>query len=796
MKILIILIGFLFSFSFSVSALERETHKLVNEQAVSQSSLNTILVYQLGVPEGINTTLKFGEESLSILRWLREGGAREDDGNIFNLSARYLRHFHDPLCPWDSAGLHPVLPFASRWESAVRWAQETTQNQQTGLGDYSWRNARASFHQALIAETPAEREAAWAQTFRALGQVMHVLTDMAVPEHVRDDMHPIDGPFGYEGWVLAQHRGAAGPEGLALYLQNPPPIDPALFSIPIAAEEPIAKAPLARLFDSDRYTGANPAVTAEPLIGLAEVTNANFFSPDTIGTAYAEPARDRLEVYQTVYDKTGTLRSYSRKPAPGLVVEPVLVECALDELAGAQQVCADDAVWRATAAHLLPRTVGYAAALLDHFFRGKIEFEMRPGADATTRQFVVTNRSFERLEGTVVLYADAADGTRTAVPAAAIADLALDPGATVPGVPFPVPPPATGYVLVFQGTLGQEAGVVIGKVVQPRVVFAVQESVGLMGEEIRLSQENTLWLPPGVVMRYKEQGHQQAAGTFVLPGEANPEEQIAAVRLVFGQPPEAGDSVVLYLTGASGETRAVGHEWVRTAGLSFVPVHWRLAAQVPQAEGCFGFACAQLGGFPRALDVSTTAGFTWRTPLLWWGDVRTRAESMVNYLTPLITERVQATQIEAVVVFGGGEQSPQGLLAPFAATAGIAGLDPGAILEESTRGPLLCDYEGFFFPCRSGTYISQTIRVFADAFPVAGLGSGTQATLRWCSGELAVIPLPDDYSDLFPPLDPFPLGEPPALPPLTFTRTYLPSELALLEPLGVTPPAYTVQVLP
>ena len=43
---------------------------------------------------------------------------------------------------------------------------------------------------------------------------------------------------------------------------------------------PQATVAIARLTDIDRYVGGNPAVTTAGLNGLAEYTNANFFSED------------------------------------------------------------------------------------------------------------------------------------------------------------------------------------------------------------------------------------------------------------------------------------------------------------------------------------------------------------------------------------------------------------------------------------------------------------------------------------------------------------------------------------
>ena len=55
---------------------------------------------------------------------------------------------------------------------------------------WSWPSARVRYYQALTEADPVIREALWADLFRALGQVMHLVVDASVPEHTRNDMHP------------------------------------------------------------------------------------------------------------------------------------------------------------------------------------------------------------------------------------------------------------------------------------------------------------------------------------------------------------------------------------------------------------------------------------------------------------------------------------------------------------------------------------------------------------------------------------------------------------------------------
>ena len=57
---------------------------------------------------------------------------------------------------------------------------------------------------ALTSTGNTERDKYFAETFRGLGQLMQLVTDMSVPEHTRDDGHYLGNlPFyeHYEKWV-------------------------------------------------------------------------------------------------------------------------------------------------------------------------------------------------------------------------------------------------------------------------------------------------------------------------------------------------------------------------------------------------------------------------------------------------------------------------------------------------------------------------------------------------------------------------------------------------------------------
>ncbi len=100
---------------------------------------------------------------------LTQGSKDEDDG------MRSLRHFYDPL---NNRGL---TWGGKAWPSAKRWVSDASLQ---GSKHFTWGDALE-----LYAEGDEEN------AFRALGHVLHLLEDMSVPEHSRNDPHMMSSPY-------------------------------------------------------------------------------------------------------------------------------------------------------------------------------------------------------------------------------------------------------------------------------------------------------------------------------------------------------------------------------------------------------------------------------------------------------------------------------------------------------------------------------------------------------------------------------------------------------------------------
>ncbi len=340
------------------------------------------------------------DKSQPLKIWIQEGASLEDKSSPFfplTGSTRSLNHFHNPLKPWHEAGLDDWFIAHYTGESSVLWAQDGEKQQTIVEGDWSWQKTREYFYAALTSMNETDRQAHFAKTFRGLGHQMHLLQDSAVPDHVRNDAHPEDsimkknlsGSRYFEAWAKDQ----------ANYIST-------LASEPVFTDVSLSTsinglAPVARLFDADFYNGSNPS--AALVQGLAEYTNANFFSGDTIFAAERFETENRhyfpfpnksstdmqsfiagTKLPETITGEDGKEDTgiWISKIADGEqivhFVRPSYFTNAIYTVFGEgskyySTFYRDERCHEDYARVLVPRATGYSAGLLDYFFRGTIE---------------------------------------------------------------------------------------------------------------------------------------------------------------------------------------------------------------------------------------------------------------------------------------------------------------------------------------------------------------------------------------------------------------------------------------
>lgn len=494
--------------------------------------------------------------------------------------ARFLNHFHDPMYQspsWLHAGLTANRPFpipAPLGDSSIRWSQLDEDRQ-----GWSWNATRSYFLTALTAPTAAARNSALAATFRGLGQLVHFVQDAASPGHTRNDAHV---RYNYESLIRDVQTGVSGEQHLFTAMLNSAVLpDPAWRSVSVPGYVPIAA-----LIDADRYNGGNPTVTLTSPIGLAEYTNANMFSEDTIFgrsdivfRSYPFPGPtsvtqqdddvrlgDGTLVKRRYYMKVGDGDTGYRVATVGFLRDyldryPGLINSArLD-----QKPALDEHVYKDYGSRLVPRAVGYSAALIDYFFRGRLQGDVVPVPSNPARvRFVGTNLSPEALDGgTLDVYAERPSGERVRLTPLAPASTTVfaEPNAFFQSEDFVTVNDAVRYVAVYQGKLGGELpgpdpqrvpGAVIGKVTgtlrveeiftdgaawfarSPSTVFAMPVSVTDYSE-VRWGDAEDLvvaltWqgpAEPNQVVTFHLRRMEGSVEPVTVPGPTGPQGQLA-----------------------------------------------------------------------------------------------------------------------------------------------------------------------------------------------------------------------------------------------------------------------------
>jgi hypothetical protein len=412
--------------------------------------------------------------------------------------SRSFNHFHNPLKTWDNAG------FKGTFQSSVIWAQDQGTFGSLWGGTFSWKAVREYFYIALtgkdftnnlVAPTQTNKETYFGKTFRGIGQVMHLVQDVSVPAHTRNDTHVI----GYHYELAVDKMRINGDLVFTNGIANPIAFDPAILTF---SPNPLAPIPIAKIFDTDKYDPSNPdpAVTVSSAIGLSEYSNANFVSEgllsanfqdfpfprindtSTVGKLYTGPSGTYIRQYyaknccgetnagQGYLLSTVDLLDYWRQKHP-------LLSAGLPKIPGL-----DDNVYKDYASLLLPRAVGYSAGLLNYFFRGTIDITVpnsgfyaladSSGAGFTTIKVQAKNTTendeampygsiqlvvkYQPTQDAAFVYQVVSEATGTlTIPRGTPAELTFNLGTAIPFTATDV------YLqLVYHGKLGNEDGAV------------------------------------------------------------------------------------------------------------------------------------------------------------------------------------------------------------------------------------------------------------------------------------------------------------------------------------------------
>ncbi len=428
-KIVLTLILFLLGF-FKVSSWSKYTHVALTIKSIEHSDkLKIGLIEKINFDQGNFAVLKWGNDSKNISEWMEYGVDVEDKALLLEAFwARSNNHFHNPLKTFNEAGLTDLyIPNPTRTPlSLILWAQSSDEQKLylplLGLeGDNSWEKVREYYFLALTSTEKISREEYFARMFKGLGHQIHLIQDSAVPDHVRNDSH-------WEKSVLGEKKYGSF-RCIETWLEN----DKNLHLIVPFSQVPLFPqvnfdhlgennlVPIFHLVDYNIYNGTNPNNIMEQ--GLAEYTNANFVSESTILTEGENPESLHYFPYPkysstnlsslnmpyivTAEDGKQDYVTYLKKDKDGEVIEHFLkagyMEKALRPNADQplteiylRTLFLDELCHKDYASMLIPRAVGYSAALIDYFFRGEIEVTL-PESDGIYSFCFVPAEGFKKI---------------------------------------------------------------------------------------------------------------------------------------------------------------------------------------------------------------------------------------------------------------------------------------------------------------------------------------------------------------------------------------------------------------
>ena len=229
--------------------------------------------------------------TLQQINWMEQGAMDEDK------PLRWVNHFYDPI---NNIGYH------NQYSTAKNWAKDLDRQRNYALGDHTWQNALDNYQKEN-----------YEQAFTDLGHVLHLIADMSVPAHTRDDGHPFGDS--YEDYIKYNWYEVKNNLNLNLNFGD--------YKIDN----------LEKVFDN-----------------LAYYSNGNFFSNDTIiNSRYNKPNLSTLTVNGNYLVNDGIKLLYFRK---SIFNRDIIYKL-------------DDSVLNSYSQHLLPKAIGYSAGVIDLFFR-------------------------------------------------------------------------------------------------------------------------------------------------------------------------------------------------------------------------------------------------------------------------------------------------------------------------------------------------------------------------------------------------------------------------------------------
>lgn len=486
-----VLITTLLGIGSAAYAYHTSTHRIISGLAVERSQIfqDSSILLRFGFPsvnEAVyGTTLPNVPSARNLIGVVGDGAVYEDD----QYELVFCNHFFDPQHGGRGLNGPYFLSGAACWWGGGRlegnpspfWALEDSgiardPAARTGVSEFSMRRGYASFRQAFIGTTPAERSQAMSRTMQSLGHVIHHLQDMAQPQHTRNEAH-LHGINSYPGAI----EGRYSQGGYEMYSEKWEGRIPGIVAnntYPTIG---------AQAFATARHLWYTPGSASPAYVGMAEFASHNFvgyeftFTPLGLnpwrptgvgphpdfplpnGTSVdgvprrleSEPTTVGVRNFNQPISLTGRRFYVVGNVVDGLFPNLIHRDRKLAVIGLLGQPTEDEKVFDERHRILIPRAVGFSTAYIDYFFRGRIEISPTPIGDRWT----LRNVGQFTLDGRVQMRTENAAGLRTAPANASPISLRLLPGESAT-VTFQLPVDARKVIAMFEGRIGNEGNLV------------------------------------------------------------------------------------------------------------------------------------------------------------------------------------------------------------------------------------------------------------------------------------------------------------------------------------------------
>lgn len=240
-----------------------------------------------------NKRMRVASRSYKYHMWIERGGYTADEPELWQA----MRHFYDPtasetkyLTDFKDWGLWLtnmigswVLGRAPQMD-AVTWAITGPAKNGFRVNDYCWQRGVDYMRRACYTvKSSKEKERLFAAAWRALGETMHLLADMTVPAHVRNDSHP---GMGWDGHYSPANYGSLKKDFYEEFLDKHT-IRKSIYAQVNYRKTHMSHADMKILLDPklcrsiDAITQADETSLKKLFHTLAVYTNKHFFSQDT-----------------------------------------------------------------------------------------------------------------------------------------------------------------------------------------------------------------------------------------------------------------------------------------------------------------------------------------------------------------------------------------------------------------------------------------------------------------------------------------------------------------------------------